>query len=306
MKVRIILTGVLLVGVLSVAQAETWPISSKLAQAQPTAPRAAAPPSSGKIEILWLGQSVFKITTPTGKVIITDPWLTPNPKTPAEYKDLTKLGRVDVILVSHAHYDHFFDAPALSKMHNVPIIGPAGMNQTLLTLGVLPAQMLPRFNKGGTTSPAPGITITATHAEHSSELTWRSSAKNGGKPPLIGHLPTAEDETVPGGEPIGFIIELENGFKIYHAGDTGLFGDMKLIGEYYKPDLVMLPIGGNFTMDPKDAAYATREMLKPRYAIPMHYGAHPLGVGTPQQYMEALGNAGIKVFPMNPGEKIEF
>lgn len=269
-------------------------------------PAFAAFAQSGKIEILWLGQSVFKITTPTGKVIVTDPWLTPNPKAPPEYKDLTKLGRVDVILVSHAHYDHFYDAPALAKMHNVPIIGPAGLNNTLLTLGVLPLELLPRFNKGGTMSPYPGIKITATHAEHSSELTWRSSEKNGGKPPLVGILPSAQDDTLPGGEPIGFIIELENGFKIYHAGDTGLFGDMKLIGEYYKPDLVMLPIGGNFTMDPKDAAYATREMLKPKYAIPMHYGAHPLGVGTPQQFMEALGNAPVKVFPMKPGEKIEF
>ncbi|HEV7407119.1 MAG TPA: metal-dependent hydrolase [Bradyrhizobium sp.] len=265
-----------------------------------------APAQSGKIEILWLGQSAFRITTPTGKVIITDPWLTPNPKTPPEYKDLAKLGRIDVILVSHAHYDHLYDAPALARMHNVPIIGPAGMNNTLLTLGALPLAQLPRFNKGGTTSPYPGIKITATHAEHSSELTWRSSEKNSGKPPLVGLLPSAQDETAPGGEPIGFIIELENGFKIYHAGDTGLFGDMKMIGEYYKPDLVMLPIGGNFTMDPKDAAYATREMLKPKYAIPMHYGANPLGVGTPQQFIDALGTSPVKVFPMNPGEKIEF
>jgi L-ascorbate metabolism protein UlaG (beta-lactamase superfamily) len=266
----------------------------------------AAQAQSGKVEILWLGQSVFKITTPTGKVIVTDPWLTPNPKTPPEYKDLAKLGKVDILLVSHAHYDHFYDAPALARMHNIPIIGPAGLNNTLLTLGILPLAQLPRFNKGGTMQPVPGIKITATHAEHSSELTWRSSERNGGQPPLVGLLPSDKDETVPGGEPIGFIIELENGFKIYHAGDTGLFGDMKLIGEYYKPDLVMLPIGGNFTMDPKDAAHAVREMLKPKYAIPMHYGAHPLGVGTPQQFMEALGNAPTKVFPMNPGEKIEF
>jgi len=262
--------------------------------------------AQGKTEILWLGQSVFKITTPGGKVIITDPWLTQNPKAPPEYKDLTKLGKIDVILVSHAHYDHFLDAPTLARMHKLPIIGAAGMNMTLLTLGVLPVEQLPRFNKGGTTSPTPGIRITATHAEHSSELTWRSAANNGGTP-MVGHLPVGDkDETLAGGEPIGFIIELENGFKIYHAGDTGLFGDMKLIGDYYKPDLAMLPIGGNFTMDPKDAAYATREMLKPKYAIPMHYGAHPLGVGTPKQFMEALGTTSAKVFPMNPGEKIAF
>jgi L-ascorbate metabolism protein UlaG (beta-lactamase superfamily) len=274
------------------------------ADAQAAEP-AGAGPEAGKTEILWLGQSVFRITTPGGKVIVTDPWLTPNPKTPPEYKDLTKLGRVDVILVSHAHFDHFSDAPALARMHNVPIIGPAGMNLALLSLGVLPENLLPRFNKGGTTSPFPGLKITATHAEHSSELTWRPAARNNGQA-LIGQVPTDKDDTLTGGEPMGFIIELENGFRIYHAGDTGLFGDMRLIGSYYKPDLVMLPIGGNFTMDPKDAAYATREMLKPKFAIPMHYGAHPLGRGTPKEFMDALAGTDVKVFPMNPGEKIAF
>jgi L-ascorbate metabolism protein UlaG (beta-lactamase superfamily) len=262
---------------------------------------------SGKVQIQWLGQSVFKITTPTGKVILTDPWLIANPKTPPEFKNLDALGRIDLILVSHAHYDHFADAPALARKHNVPIYAPAGLNQALLTLGVLPAALVPRANKGGTARPFADadIKITFTHAEHSSELTWRDPKKNHGEM-LVGHLPSDKDETLPGGEPVGFVIELENGFRIYHAGDTGLFGDMKLIGEYYKPDLVMLPIGGNFTMDPKDAAYATREFLKPKYAIPMHYGAHPLGRGTPQEFTQALGEGGAKVFPMNPGEKIEF
>ena len=88
-------------------------------------------------------------------------------------------------------------------------------------------------------------------------------------------------------------------------GDTGVFGDLKFIGEYYKPDLVLIPIGGHFTMAPVDAAYATRQ-LRPKYAIPMHYGANPLGRGTPAEFSSALGDAGVKVFPLNPGEKIEF
>lgn len=262
---------------------------------------------SGKTEILWLGQSAFRIITPGGKVIVIDPWLANNPKTPPAYKNIDALGRVDVILVSHAHYDHFEDAPALARKHNVPIYGPAGMNQALLTLGVLPGPLVPRANRGGTVRPLPGsnIKVTFTHAEHSSELTWRAPKKNGGEA-KIGHLPTDKDETVPGGEPIGFVIELENGFKIYHSGDTGLFGDMKLIGEYYKPDLVMLPIGGNFTMDPKDAAFATREFLRPRFVIPMHYGAHPLGSGTPAEFSAALNAPSVKVLPLEPGEKVEF
>jgi L-ascorbate metabolism protein UlaG (beta-lactamase superfamily) len=99
---------------------------------------------------------------------------------------------------------------------------------------------------------------------------------------------------------------LENGFKIYHMGDTGLFGDMRLIGDYYKPDLIMIPIGGVAGMDPVDAAYATREMIKPKYAIPFHYGTLPYLQGTPQEYQAALGTGQTQVFPISPGDKLQF
>ena len=89
-------------------------------------------------------------------------------------------------------------------------------------------------------------------------------------------------------------------------GDTGLFGDMKLIGEHYNPDLVMMPIGGHFVMDPKDAAKATREFIQPKYAIPMHYGTIPQLKGTPQEYLDALGGYPVKVFVINPGDKLKF
>ena len=89
-------------------------------------------------------------------------------------------------------------------------------------------------------------------------------------------------------------------------GDTGLFGDMKLIGDYYKPDLIMIPIGGHFVMNPWDAAKATKEFLQPKYAIPMHYASNPFLVGTPQEYMDALGNYPVKVYPINPGDKLRF
>ncbi len=246
----------------------------------------------GKTEILWLGQSAMRITTPGGKVIMVDPWLTTNPKTPAQYKNLDAVGKIDLILVTHAHGDHLGDGPALARKHNVPMWGPAGMNQTLQTMGVLSAELAPRMNKSGTINPFPGVKITQTHAEHSSELVLPNAQ---GKP-----------ETHVGGEPVGYIIELENGFKIYHMGDTGLFGDMKLIGEYYKPDLVMIPIGGHFVLSPKDAAYATNEWLKPKYAIPMHYGTIPQLKGTPKEYIEALGHTSTKVFPINPGDKLTF
>jgi L-ascorbate metabolism protein UlaG (beta-lactamase superfamily) len=256
-------------------------------------PVLAADTQSGRTEVLWLGQSAFRITTPGGKVIVTDPWLLKNPLTPARYKNLEALGKVDLILVSHGHGDHVADAPALAKLNNIPMWSPGDLNMTLTTLGVLPAEMLPRFNKGGTITPVPGIKVTATHAEHSSVFVWNNPATN-------------KAETHPGGEPVGYIIELENGFKIYHMGDTGVFGDLKWIGEYYKPDLLLVPIGGHFTMDPVDAAYATREMVKPKYAIPMHYGANPLGRGTPKEYLKALGDANVKVFALEPGGKVEF
>jgi L-ascorbate metabolism protein UlaG (beta-lactamase superfamily) len=117
---------------------------------------------------------------------------------------------------------------------------------------------------------------------------------------------TQKDETHFGGEPIGFIIELENGFKIYHMGDTGLFSDMKFIAEYYKPDLVMMPIGGNFTMGPKDAAYAAKELLKVRNVIPMHYGANPLAKGTVQEFQKYLEGSNINVMEMTPGVSRQF
>lgn len=130
---------------------------------------------AGKVEVQWLGQSTMKITTPGGKVIVIDPWLTSNPKTPPEYKKLEALGKVDLIVVSHAHFDHMADAPALSAMHKVPVYGPAGLADTLATLGVMPVEMLPRFNKGGIVyplGPDARIKLIATHAEHSSEYRW--------------------------------------------------------------------------------------------------------------------------------------
>ncbi len=249
---------------------------------------------SGKMELLWLGQSCFRITTPGGKVIVIDPWVKTNPKTPAAYKDLDALGKVDLILVSHAHFDHFADAPELAKKNNAPVWTAGGLGQTLVTLGILPAELAPRMGKGGTIAPwgPAGVKITATHAEHASELVWKNAE--------------GKDQVYVGGEPVGYIIEMENGFRIYHPGDTGLFGDMKLIGERYKPDLFLVPIGGHFVMNPVDAAYATNEWIKPKYAIPMHYGTVPVLKGTPEEYVKAMGDSRVKVYTMAPGDKLQF
>lgn len=250
-------------------------------------------PAAGKIEVLWLGQSCFRITTPGGQVIVIDPWLIANPKTPPAYKKLEALGKVDVILVTHAHADHFADAPALALMNQAQVRAPGDLNATLVALGVLPAALAPRFNKGGTVTVAPGIKVTAVHAEHSSTLVWKNPA-------------TGKDETHSGGEPVGYVVELENGFRIYHAGDTAVFGDMKYIGERYKPDLALVPIGGNFTMDPEDAAYAVRELVKPKVVIPMHYGTNPLATGTASAFVGAMSGAAVKVIVAEPGQPLLF
>lgn len=251
---------------------------------------------TGKVELQWFGQSAFKLTSNSGKVIVIDPWLRLNPATPAEFKDLAKLGKVDLILVTHGHFDHIADAPALAVLNQARVYAPGDLNQTLTVLNVLPPELAPRMNKSGTISPfadTPKIKITAVKAEHSSVYVWKNPISN-------------KDETHVGGEPVGFIIELENGFKIYHMGDTGLFSDMKFIADYYKPDVVLMPIGGNFTMSPTDAAYAVREWLKVKTVIPMHYGTNPLAKGTAAEFIQAIGASSSEVRVLKPGEKIEF
>lgn len=253
--------------------------------------------TAGKTEVLWLGQAAVRIRTPGGKVIMIDPWLTSNPKTPAAWKQLSALGKVDLILVTHAHFDHFADAPALAKLHNVPMYGPAGMNQTVSTLGILPAELAPRFGKSGTITPwgPTGPKITAVRAEHSSELAYKNPA-------------TGKDEVHVGGEPVGFIIEMENGFKVWHMGDTGVFGDMRLIGEMYRPDVVLVPIGGHFVMDPQQAAMAVRDLIRPQFAIPIHFGTIPQLKGTPAEFAAALGAgpATPRMLLLEPGQKFDF
>jgi L-ascorbate metabolism protein UlaG (beta-lactamase superfamily) len=241
-------------------------------------------------ELQWFGQSAFKITTPGGKVILIDPFITRNPKTPQELKDLSKLGKIDLILVTHGHGDHTGDTAQLSKMSGAKVALNADMGHTFALLGWVPYDRLIRFNKSGPIMPlGKDIRITMVHAEHSSDVVHTD--------------PTTKKKTVhPGGEPCGYILELENGFKIYHAGDTGVFGDMKFIGEYYRPDLVLLPIGGHFTMDPAHAAYAVRNLLKAGRVIPMHYGTFPPLKGTPRELQEKLSGYSTEVIVMQPGE----
>ncbi len=235
-------------------------------------------------ELQWFGQSAFKITTESGKVIVIDPFLRKNPKTPEQFKDLEKLGKVDLILVTHGHLDHTADVPALAEITGAKVGMNADMGSVYTSLGLLPKEQVIRWNKSGTVTPVgDDIKITMVRAEHSS---------------TVAH----DGEVHAGGEPVGYVIELENGFTIYHSGDTGVFGDMKMIGEYYQPDLALVCIGGWFTMGPKEAAYAMDSLMQPKMVVPMHYGTFPMLKGTPQELIDALGDSKVQVKLMSPGD----
>lgn len=254
--------------------------------AAPAAPPAAAKP---KVEFQWLGQAGWRIVSPTGKLVVIDPWIKGGPKAPKEYKDdLKALGHIDVLLVTHGHGDHLGDAPELAKLNNTKLYGPGDMITPLTLIGAIPAELGARFNKSGTVKPE-GIKVTAVHADHSSIIVWPDA---NGKP-----------QAYPGGEAIGLIVEFENGTKIWHMGDTGLFSDMKFIADHYKPDIVMIPIGGNFTMGPADAAFAIKTWIKPKIVIPMHYNSNPLTPGTLAEFEAAMKGSNIKIVPFTEGQK---
>jgi L-ascorbate metabolism protein UlaG (beta-lactamase superfamily) len=247
------------------------------------------------VSIHWYGQAAFKIVSPGGKVILIDPFISKNPKTPADQKDLSKIGKVDLILVTHGHGDHVGDTFEIAKMTGAKVAMNADMGSTYQALGVLAKEQLIRFNKSGVIAPiGDGIRVTMTRAEHSSSV--RSKDPISGKTVML-----------PGGEPAGYIVRLENGYKLYHAGDTGVFRDMSFINNYYKPDLALLPIGGHFTMGPAHAAYAVRNYLKSvKTVMPMHYGTFPVLKGTPEQFTKALRDHIVDVVVMQPGETRNF
>ena len=248
------------------------------------------------VEVLYLGHSAVRITSTTGKVIVIDPFIKSNPRTPAKYKDLKALGKVDLILVTHGHNDHMRDLGELASMTGATVIANFELGNNFVALGIIDGAKSVVMNKGGTVAPlGPGIKIHMVPAEHSSGFDIQSIR------------PDSKDiRHVEGGQAVGYVVELENGFKIYHSGDTDVFGDMALIEKFHKPDLALICIGGHFTMDPERAAYAIRELIRPKQVIPIHYGTYPVINRTPAEFKAAMGNTQIKVLDVKPGDAVKF
>lgn len=229
------------------------------------------------VNLTWLGHSTFKIETPEGRIFLIDPWTTQNPMCPESEK---KQAKVDVMLCTHGHFDHIGDAVEIVKEHQPIVVGIYELAAWLQKKG---AKNTRPMNKGGSQT-VEDVRITMTHAVHSCGI--------------------QEDDgsIVYGGEACGFVLEFSDGLKLYHAGDTAVFSDMKLIGELYAPDVVCLPIGDHFTMGPLEADMAC-QLLRPRAVIPMHYGTFPLLTGRPGDMKSAAEELGFEMLVFKPGER---
>jgi L-ascorbate metabolism protein UlaG (beta-lactamase superfamily) len=236
----------------------------------------------GGTRITYLGHATFRVVTPGAEQIIIDPFLTDNPTTPEELK---QVGELDAILITHGHFDHFADAIPLAQETGATVISNFEIMSYLQSQGVENAQPI---QKGGTAQIG-GIRVTATHAFHSSSIQ------------------TEDGSLIYGGEPMGYIVEFESGFKLYHAGDTALFGDMQLIGEIYRPDLALLPIGDRLVMGPLEAAHAIR-LLSVQHVVPIHYSTDvmPIFTGDPEEFQEHLSKLApdTVVHVMEPGDEL--
>jgi L-ascorbate metabolism protein UlaG (beta-lactamase superfamily) len=229
------------------------------------------------LHVTWLGHATFLMTSARGVRVLFDPWLTTNPSRPAA---AGPIGPVDLILITHGHSDHCEDAVSIARETGAAVVAPYELVAWLERQGVKNGQPM---NVGGRLIMK-GLEIIMVMALHSS-----SGMEDG--------------QVVYLGPPTGFVVRFEDGPTIYFAGDTALFGDMRVIGQRYSPSIAFLPIGDRYTMGPEDAAIAA-EWLGVKAIVPMHYGTFPELTGTPGQLREFAGPKGIEVIELRPGEAI--
>ncbi|MDJ0780578.1 MAG: metal-dependent hydrolase [Desulfosarcinaceae bacterium] len=243
-----------------------------------------------EVKVEWLGHGSFLLESRQGRRILIDPWLSTNPMCPGRYRKNGGFGKVDLILWTHGHVDHFMltDAKALVSDYAPKIIAPWELN--FFIKSEIPEADCGTFTLGnkGSSADIDGIRVTMVEAFHSAGA----------------QLTGFEGTNRFVGEAVGYILEFENGLRVYHAGDTSLMADMKLvIADYYKPDVAILPIGGVFTMGPEEAAYACG-MIRPRVVIPEHYGTFPVLEPDCERFRKFIAQhaAEVSVLELTPGQ----
>src|SRR5437762_2908439 len=227
------------------------------------------------LSFTWLGHATFLFHSPGGRRLLIDPWIATNPATPDSAK---KIGELDAILLTHAHDDHTADAAALARATGAQVVAPYELGVWLQQKGL---KNVTGMNPGGTLSIL-GLSITMVPAMHSSSV-------------------VDEGRTIYLGVASGYVIAFENGLTIYFAGDTSIFGDMRLIAELYRPAIAFLPIGDLYTMGPEQAAKAC-ELLAVKQVVPMHYGTFPALTGRPARLRDLVEPLGVQVLELKPGE----
>jgi L-ascorbate metabolism protein UlaG (beta-lactamase superfamily) len=228
-----------------------------------------------KTKIKWISHAAFQITSGKGKVIYIDPWLD-NPLSNSKLDDVQE---ATLVLVTHDHFDHVGQAAEIVKKTGGLLVANVETARRLKSETQIPDDKVCYFGYGmniGGSLVYEGVTLIMTQAFHSTAT----------------------------GAPCGYIIRLEDGTTLYHAGDTGIFDSMKTFAELYKIDIALLPIGSVFTMDPLQAARATK-MIAPKKVIPMHYKTFPILVQDPKEFMDLVKKEAPKteVVALKPGEE---